>query len=213
MLLAIAALAAFAMPIYVGCSKQAPSPAPTATAHEEHEGHSADEHAAAGHIDADHEHEHGGHALTEESAKTPESFAAGVARLKELHQEINHLIENNELADVHPVAEEMAIVARKMKGLASRDIAENNRLEAGQLCNDIAGYFTPIDEAADSGNKAETSAIHKQMAATISKLKAFHIVELSFGLPEYFPYCRREKMSLQQHYNPAGRHYLLQGVH
>lgn len=52
-------------------------------------GHSADEHAAAGHGDADHEHEHGGQALTEESVKTPESFAAGVARLKELHQEIN----------------------------------------------------------------------------------------------------------------------------
>lgn len=94
------------------------------------------------------------------------------------------MIEHNELADVHPVAEEMAIVARKMKELAASDIAEDRRTDAGRLCNDVAGYFTPIDEAADSDNKAETSAIHKQMAATISKLKAFHIVELSFGLLE-----------------------------
>lgn len=43
-------------------SKQAPKPA--VAAHEEHEGHVADEHAAADHHDADHE-EHGGKAHTE----------------------------------------------------------------------------------------------------------------------------------------------------
>ncbi len=170
LLVAVAGTTAFSLPLLAGCSKQAP--APTATAHEEHEGHAADEHAAAGHADADHEHEHGGKALTEQDVKTPESFAAGVARLKELHQEINHLIEHNELADVHRVAEEMAIVARKMKPLAARDIAQDRLTDAGRLCNEIAGYFSPIDEAADAGKKDETMAIHMQMAETIGKLDA-----------------------------------------
>ena len=76
------------------------------------------------------------------------------------------------LADVHRVAEEMAILARKMKTLAANDIADDKRTEAGRLCNEIAGYFTPIDEAADAGKKDETITIHKQMAATIGKLKA-----------------------------------------
>lgn len=173
LLLASVATAAFTLLIFVGCSKQATKP--TTSAPEEHDAHSADEHAAADHHDADHEnsdHEHGGQTLTEESVKTPESFAAGVVRLKELHQEINHLVEHDELADVHHVAEEMAILARKMKPLAVKDIADDKRTEAGRLCNEIAGYFNPIDAAADAGRKDETITIYKQMAATIGKLEA-----------------------------------------
>ena len=69
-------------------------------------------------------------------------------------------------------AEEMAILARKMKPLTLRDIAEDRRAEAGRLCNDIAAYFTPIDEGGEAGKKAETMGIHKQMAETIGKLEA-----------------------------------------
>ena len=172
-LMAVTAAAAFALPLFVGCSKKAAEP--TEPADEQHEGHTAEEHAAMEHHDADHdehhEPEHGSEALTEADVKMPESFAAGVARLSELHQKINDLIEHDELADVHRVAEEMAILARKMKELASRDIVEDNRTEAGRLCNEIAGYFSPIDEAADAGKKDETVAIHHQMAETIAKLE------------------------------------------
>lgn len=174
LLMVVAGAAALALPLYVGCSKQPAEP--TEPAEEQHEGHTADEHAAMEHHDADHdqhhEHEHGGEALTEADVKMPESFAAGVARLSELHQNINHLIEHNELADIHRVAEEMAIVARKMKELAAKDIVEDDRTEVGRLCNEIAGYFHPIDEAADSGKKDETMAIHMQMAETIGRLDA-----------------------------------------
>ena len=45
------------------------------------------------------------------------------------------------------------------------------RVEAGRLCNEIAGFFKPIDEAADAGKKAETEAIHKKMGEAIGKLK------------------------------------------
>lgn len=164
--LPVAAATAFALPLVFGCSKQQPAQqnAPTNGQHADH--------ASDGHAAADHHDEHGGEALTEESVKTPESFAAGVSRLKELHQEINGLIQQNKLDDVHHAAQEMGILARKMKTLASRDIAEAKRADAGRLCNDIAGYFSPIDEAADAGKKDETITIHKQMADTIAKLDA-----------------------------------------
>ena len=167
LLLTTSLAAAFSLPLLGGCSKQAPKA--VVPAHDEHDGHAADEHAAADHHDADHE-EHGGKALTEESVPMPANFAAGVARLKELHQEINHLVESNKLDDVHHAAQEMGIVAKKMKTLASRDIPEAKRADAGRLCNDIAGYFSPIDEAADAGKKDETMKIHMQMADTIKKL-------------------------------------------
>ena len=109
--------------------------------------------------------------LSQDVGVRPACAAAGVARLKELHQKINHLIEHDELADVHHVAEEMAILARKMKALAANDIADEKRIEAGRLCNDVAGYFNPIDTAGDAGKKDETMAIHKQLAETISKLE------------------------------------------
>jgi hypothetical protein len=169
--LTLAAAAAFSLPLVAGCTKQ--EPATTAPPDEDHEVHGDDEDAAANHHEGESggEHGHGGTALTEEDVKTPESFADGVARIKELHEQINHLIEHNELAKVHRTAEEMAIVARKMKPLAARDIAEDQRTEAGRLCNEIAAYFGPIDEVADAGKKDETIAIHKQMAETIAKLE------------------------------------------
>ena len=157
---------ALAVPHLVSCSKQAA--APTNAQHEHHDGGTAEEHASADHHDADHDHEH----ATEESVKTPESFVVGVTRLTELHQKISHLIEENKLDEVHQAAEEMSILARKMKPLAVRDLPEDKRTDAGRLCNDISGYFTPIDEAADAGKKVETTAIHKQMADTIGKLEA-----------------------------------------
>lgn len=176
-LMVVAGATAIAIPLLAGCSKQEPAPtAPASPSHDEHEGHTAEEHAAMEHEHGDHDDhhddEHHGGALKPEDVKMPESFASGVARLSELHQHIDHLIQHNELADVHRAAEEMAIVARKMKELAQRDIAEDTRTEAGRLCNAIAGYFSPIDEAADAGKKDETMAIHHQMAGTIAELKA-----------------------------------------
>lgn len=171
LLVAAAVATAVALPLNLGCSKQQTAQQ-NAPAHADHDGHSADEHASGDHHDGGHHagHDHAAKALTEEDVKTPDSFAAGVTRLKELHQKINDLIEQNKLADVHRTAEEMAIVARKMKPLAARDIAEDKRTDAGRLCNDIAGYFSPIDEAADAGKKDETMKIHMQMADTIDKL-------------------------------------------
>lgn len=153
-----------------GCSHQ-----PTDTNKADDKPHGDHAHNEHGKDDSDGHHEGHGHApLTEQSVKMPESFAAGVSRLTELHARIDHLIEHDELADVHAVAEEMAIVARKMKELAAQDVAEDKRADAGRLCNEIAGYFRPIDEAADAGKKDDTIALHEQMATTISKLASLY---------------------------------------
>ena len=134
--------------------------------------HSKDDHKDpkdTGHKD----HKPGDHdkPLTDKDVKMPDSFNAGVARLEELHKKIDHQIEHNELKDVHRTAEEMALVANKMKELAQKAVAEDKLAEAGRLCNEIAGYFKPIDEAADAGKKADTEAIHKKMGEAITKLK------------------------------------------
>lgn len=110
--------------------------------------------------------------LTDKDVKLPISFKAGVARQDELHKKIAQQIKDDELDKVHRTAEEMALVAKKMKELARKDLDEGKQAEAGRLCNDIIGYFKPIDEAADAGKKAETVAIHKKMGVTIAKLKA-----------------------------------------
>lgn len=133
------------------------------------------DHADGDHKEGAHKHAEGGHddkPLTEKDAKMPASFKAGVARLEELHETIEHQIEHGELAKVHRTAEEMALVAKKMKELARHDLPEDRQTEAGRLCNEVAGYFGPIDEAADAGKKPETQAIHKKMAEAIAKLKA-----------------------------------------
>ncbi len=115
--------------------------------------------------------DHHDKALTEKDVKMPATFKAGVARQEELHKSIGDLIQKGELAKVHRVAEEMTLIAKKMKSLAQTGVKEDKLVDAGKLCNELAGYYKPIDEAADAGKKADTEAIHKKMAETIMKLK------------------------------------------
>lgn len=110
-------------------------------------------------------------ALTEKDVKMPDTFAAGVARLDELHKTIAHQIEHNELPKVHRTAEEMALVANKTKALAQKTVADDKLADAGRLLNEVAGCYKPIDEAADAGKKPETEAVHKKMGEAIAKLK------------------------------------------
>lgn len=156
---------------------------PAQTKEDTHKDHKEGDHKDGHHQDGDHKeaaHKHGDHAegshdekpLTEKDIKLPDSFKAGVARLTKLHETIEHQIEHGELAKVHRSAEEMALVAKKMKELARHDLPEDRQTEAGRLCNEVTGYFGPIDEAADAGKKPETQAIHKQMEEAIAKLKA-----------------------------------------
>lgn len=135
--------------------------------HKDHKGTEHKDHKGTEHKDG-HDHDK---PLTEKDVTMPDSFKAGVARLEELHKKIEHQIEHSELAKVHRVAEEMALVAKKMKELAQKDVPEDKQVEAGRLCNEVAGYFKPIDEAADAGKKGGTEAIHKKMGKAIENLK------------------------------------------
>lgn len=143
-------------------SSPPPPPAPKPDAHKDGD-----------HKDKDHE-EHEGAPLTEKDVKMPGSFKEGVARLEELDKKIRDEIGEGEegLKHVHRIAEEMGLVAKKMKEMAGKELPEDKQTEAGRLCNEVAGYYKPIDEAADAGKKPETEAIEKKMADTVGKLKA-----------------------------------------
>lgn len=140
--------------------------------HKEGDEHKEGAHKEGGHKEGAHEAGHDDKPLTEKDIKMPDSFKAGAARLEELNKKIDHHIEHGELSKVHHVAEEMALVANGMKKLAAKDVPEDKQTEAGRLCNEVAGYYKPIDEAADAGKKADTEAIYKKMVAAVEKLKA-----------------------------------------
>lgn len=129
--------------------------------------HKEDDHKESGHKEGGHDEK----PLTEKDVKMPASFQAGVTRLEELHKKIGEEIDEGQLKHVHRLAEEMSLVAKKMKELAQKDILADKRVEAGRLCNEVAGTYQPIDEAADAGKKAETVALHKKMGEAIAKLK------------------------------------------
>ena len=132
----------------------------------------ADTHTESGHKGAG--HKEGGHdekPLTEKDVKMPASFQAGVTRLEELHKKIGEKIAEGQLKHVHRLSEEMSLVAKKMKELAQKDLPADKRVEAGRLCNEVAGIYQPIDAAADAGKKAETVALHKKMGDAVAKLK------------------------------------------
>jgi len=129
-------------------------------------------HKESGHKEAG--HKEGGHdenPLTEKDVKMPASFQAGVTRLEELHKKIGEEIDEGQLMHVHRLAEEMSLVAKKMKELAQKDLPTDKRVEAGRLCNEVVGIYQPIDAAADAGKKAETVALHKKMGEAVAKLK------------------------------------------
>ena len=160
-----------------GCAGKTDTPKETKTEKGKAGDHKDGDHKDKAHKDGEHKdkgHKDAGHhdkPLTEKDVKMPATFKAGVSRQEELHKQIHHHVEHGELAKVHRVAEEMALVANKMKELAQKEVAEDRRVEAGRLCNELAGYYKPIDEAADAGKKAETVALHKKMGETIHKLK------------------------------------------
>lgn len=132
----------------------------------EHDGHDA--HAESSH--SGETHAHVSEALTEKDVDLPANAALGVSRLETLHVEIANQIEQKHLERVHHIAEEMAIVAKNIKKLAANEVAEKKLTEVGRLCNEIAGYYEPLDEAANAGRTAETAEIHEKMGKAIERL-------------------------------------------
>ena len=150
-----------------GCSDKSGKPAPgsdaTAPAGQAHEDH--DSHA---HEDQD---SHAEAPLTENDVELPSSFTKGIDRLEALHHEIEQEIEANQLSKVHRTAEELALVAKRMKQLARNEIDEQKQADVGRLCNQLAALFPTIDEVADAGEKAETKQFSAEIEGIIGKLR------------------------------------------
>lgn len=132
----------------------------------EHDGHDA--HAESSH--SGETHAHASEALTEKDVDLPANVSLGALRLETLYDEIANQLEQKHLERVHRIAEEMAIVAKSIKILAANEVADDKLTEVGRLCNEIAGYYEPLDEAADAGRTAETAEIHEKMGKAIERL-------------------------------------------
>lgn len=116
----------------------------------------------------DHDHEA---ALTEKDVKMPETFKAGVARQEELYQELGKLVEKDDMDKAHRQAEEMALVAQRMKKLAQDSVAEDKLASAGRLCNELSDAFRKLDDAIHAKKKQEVKDLYQKMGKTIAQLK------------------------------------------
>ncbi len=119
----------------------------------------------SGHDDG---HEHGGGG----NVTVPDHYADAVAKCEELSEKIEHLIESGKLDQVHSAAADIQKVAEKLADLAKKDLPPGDLREVNVNARKLAGMFSAIDEAADSGKKDETIRIHREMKALIDALKA-----------------------------------------
>jgi hypothetical protein len=118
----------------------------------------------------DHDHDHEA-ALTEKDVKMPDSFKAGVARQEELYQELGKFVEKDDMDKAHRQAEEMALVAQRMKKLAQDSVAEDKLASAGRLCNELSDAFRKLDDAIHAKKKQEVKDQYQKMGKTIAQLK------------------------------------------
>ena len=160
--------------------------APSATGHsDEHaEGKHADgkhadgEHADGKHAGGKHAGHHGaGHGsaadMTAAVAKL-DSFADAIHELGELREEIEHLIQDDKLSDVHPPAQHVSLIGKRLFELARKSgVPEEHWKDINTQSRDLANLFDEVDEAADAGKKPETEAAVAKMFKLIDSLKAF----------------------------------------
>ena len=92
--------------------------------------------------------------------------------IDELREQIEHLIESGKLSDVHPPAQHISLIAKRLPELAKKSgIAEEHWKDINTQSRDLANLFDEIDEAADAGKKSETEAAFAKMVKLIDSLK------------------------------------------
>ena len=93
--------------------------------------------------------------------------------IDELREQIEHLIESGKLTDVHPPAQHIAIIAKRLPELAKKSgISQEQWKGINTQSRDLANMFDEIDEAADAGKKPETEAAFARIVKLIDSLKA-----------------------------------------
>ena len=126
-------------------------------------GHPEDGHAEAGH------HE-GGHGSGGGTVSVPDQYSEAVRKCEEISKKIGALISSERLSEVHAAAADITKIAEKLPELAQKDLKPELLKEVNIKAKELAGMFNEIDEAADSGNKAETIKLHTKMKALIAEL-------------------------------------------
>ena len=93
--------------------------------------------------------------------------------IEEHREEIEHLIEAGKLADVHPPAQHISLIAKRLPELAQKSgVPKEHWKDITTHSRDLANMFDEIDEAADAGKKPETEAAFAKMVELIDSLKA-----------------------------------------
>ena len=98
---------------------------------------------------------------------TPTSYADGLEKIQTHIETINGLIEANQLLRVHPVAERISRVCKKLPDFAPKGAEPAVRT----TCTAVVALFKDIDEAADSQRRAETVAVLDRYKARLAEFK------------------------------------------
>lgn len=135
-----------------GSSEQKPAAPPPTSGHGDE--HAGGEHAGEKHAGGEH--------------------AEGIHELDELREEIEHLIKDDKLSDVHPPAQHISLIAKRLFELARKSgVPEESWRDINTQSRELAGLFDEVDEAADAGKKPETEAAVGKMFKLIDSLTAF----------------------------------------
>ena len=102
-----------------------------------------------------------------------DSFADAMHEIVEHQEEIEHLIEAGKLTEVHPPAQHISLIAKRLFELARKsEIPEEHWQEINTQSRALANLFDEIDEAADANKEPETKAAVAKMGKLIDSLKA-----------------------------------------
>ncbi len=97
----------------------------------------------------------------------PGNYADAVAKMEAHLKEIRALIDKGDLEKVHPAAEKISRIAKKLAPMAPKDDVK----EVEKLCNELVALFNEIDGAADGGNKPATEKAYAKYKERIEALK------------------------------------------
>ena len=139
--------------------------------------HKKGEHKEGGHSKKGHEHggEQGhGAADIEERVKKLASYDEAMHAMGELREQVKHLIESGNLLKVHPPAQGITEIAKRLPELAKKSgIPTSQWRDINIQSRELANMFDEIDVVADAKKKPETEAVFAKMEKLIDGLKAF----------------------------------------
>lgn len=163
-----------------------------------------------------HQHQHG-HA--HEEFVIPTHYRGAMHEIDHRMHEITELISSGELAEVHPQAEVIQQIAKKLGQLALKEdsgIAKDAVKEINVLGKDLASKFDTIDRAADSGNLEGTKVVYKEMTELVAKLRAFIPKvykcpmkcegDKTYSKPGKCPKCGMDLVELKAHGDHEAKH-------